>query len=113
ESVSYQTMLEQVEGIVRSVSSGPMDLDEVVGKVEQGYNLIKVMRERLDATKAKVERLRTDFEKESAGASASVQSTAKNAHNQISNDANDSSHTDNDAPGGGQNEIDSDDDSPF
>lgn len=62
ESTSYQQMLEEVEGIVRSVGGGPLDLDEVVTRVERGYKLIKVMRERLDATKAKVEKLRTDFE---------------------------------------------------
>lgn len=65
ESATYQKMLEDVEGIVRSVGSGPMDLDEVVSQVEQGYKLIKTMRERLDTTKARVEKLRTEFEKDS------------------------------------------------
>lgn len=64
ESQSYQQMLEDVEGIVRSVSGGPLDLDEVVTRVERGYKLIKQMRERLDTTKAKVERLRTEFEQD-------------------------------------------------
>lgn len=62
ESQSYQQMLEEVDGIVRSVSGGPLDLDEVVSRVERGYKLIKQMRERLDNTKSRVERLRTEFE---------------------------------------------------
>jgi hypothetical protein len=35
---------------------------EVVGKVERGYTLIKSMRERLDETKGKIEKLRAQFE---------------------------------------------------
>lgn len=66
ESASYQNMLEEVEGIVRSVSGGPLDLDEVVTRVETGYKLIKQMRTRLDATKAKIEKLRTEFEQDDA-----------------------------------------------
>lgn len=66
ESQSYQQMLEEVEGIVRSVSGGPLDLDEVVTRVERGYKLIKQMRTRLDTTKAKVEKLRTEFEQDDA-----------------------------------------------
>ena len=66
ESASYQQMLEEVEGIVRSVSGGPLDLDEVVTRVEKGYKLIKQMRTRLDTTKAKIEKLRTEFEQDDA-----------------------------------------------
>lgn len=66
ESASYQHMLEEVEGIVRSVSGGPLDLDEVVTRVEKGYKLIKQMRTRLDTTKAKIEKLRTEFEQDDA-----------------------------------------------
>lgn len=66
ESASYQSMLEEVESIVRHVSSGPLDLDDVVSKVEQGYKLIRTMRSRLDATKAKVETLRSEFEQDLA-----------------------------------------------
>ena len=61
---TYQAMLEDVEGIVRAVGAGQLDLDEVVAKIEEGYKLIKTMRTRLDATKSKVEELRAEFEKE-------------------------------------------------
>lgn len=63
ESQTYQSMLNELDEIVRSVSQGKMDLDEIVGKIEHGYELIATMRQRLDQTKAKVEKLRVDFEK--------------------------------------------------
>lgn len=62
ESSTYKAMLEQVEAIVREVGSPELDLDEMVGKIEQGYGLIKSMRTRLDQTKEKIEKLRMDFE---------------------------------------------------
>ena len=64
ESKTYQSMLEDVENIVRTVGTGQLDLDDVVVKVEEGYKLIKTMRSRLDATKTKVEELRAEFEKD-------------------------------------------------
>jgi len=55
-------MLNELDEIVREVSQGKSDLDEVVGKIEHGYELIGTMRQRLDQTRAKVEKLRVDFE---------------------------------------------------
>lgn len=63
ESQTYQTMLTELDDIVRQVGQGQLDLDEIVTKIEHGYKLIATMRERLDTTKAKVEKLRVDFEK--------------------------------------------------
>ena len=63
ESQTYQAMLTELDDIVRQVGHGQLDLDEIVGKIEHGYKIIATMRERLDATKAKVEKLRVDFEK--------------------------------------------------
>lgn len=62
ESQTYQTMLTELDDIVRQVGQGQLDLDEIVSKIEHGYKLISTMRERLDTTKAKVEKLRVDFE---------------------------------------------------
>jgi exodeoxyribonuclease VII small subunit len=62
ESETYKAMLAKVEGIVRDVASPELDLDEMVGKIEQGYGLIKEMRSRLEQTKEKIEKLRMDFE---------------------------------------------------
>jgi exodeoxyribonuclease VII small subunit len=58
ESQTYQVMLDEVEGIIREVASPDLDLDAMVSKVERGYTLIKSMRERLDETKGKIEKLR-------------------------------------------------------
>lgn len=63
ESQTYQIMLSELDDIVRNVGQGQLDLDEIVSKIEHGYKLIATMRERLDSTKARVEKLRVDFEK--------------------------------------------------
>lgn len=62
ESVTYQEMLSEVDGIVREIQAPELDLDLMVGRIEKGYGLIKAMRERLDQTKEKIEKLRLDFE---------------------------------------------------
>jgi len=89
ESMTYQTMLEEVEQIVRSVSSANLDLDEVVAKVERGYKLIRDMRTRLDTTKAKVETLRTEFEKDLETTSVSEPHKSNSAHQEDSSDEDD------------------------
>lgn len=77
ESKTYQAMLSELDDIVRAVSQGDLDLDDVVGKVEHGYELIGTMRQRLDQTRAKVEALRVDFEKNSARENTSPQKTSR------------------------------------
>ncbi len=62
ESATYKGMLDQVETIVKEVGSPDLDLDDMVAKIERGYGLIKTMRQRLDQTKEKIEKLRIDFE---------------------------------------------------
>lgn len=62
ESTHYQKMLEEVEGIVRSISSPELDLDRMVNQVERGYELIRLMRVRLDETKAKIDQLHQRYE---------------------------------------------------
>jgi exodeoxyribonuclease VII small subunit len=54
-------MLREVEGIVTAMSAPGLDLDDMVEKVERGYTLIKSMRERLDQTKEKIEKLRAEY----------------------------------------------------
>lgn len=61
-SVTYKSMLDEVEAIVKEVSSDGLDLDLMVQKIERGYSLIKTMRKRLAETKTKVETLRLEFE---------------------------------------------------
>ena len=60
ESGTYQKMLADVEQITREISTDQVDLDQLVGKIEQGYALINKMRERLDQTKEKLEKLGTE-----------------------------------------------------
>jgi exodeoxyribonuclease VII small subunit len=60
ESQSYQAMLSQVETILGEISSPNLDLDELVKKVETGYNLIRQMRERLKDVKGKIEKLQVE-----------------------------------------------------
>lgn len=62
ESVSYQKMLEEVETIVKSISSPELDLDRMVNQVERGYELIRLMRGRLDETKSKIDQLHQRYE---------------------------------------------------
>jgi exodeoxyribonuclease VII small subunit len=74
DSETYQSMLGELDDIVRQVSQGHMDLDAIVSRVEYGYKLIATMRQRLDATKLRVEKLRVDFEtSESKHSRTSVQ----------------------------------------
>lgn len=60
ESQTYQTMLIEVESLVQEISSGKLDLDNMVAKVEKGYGLIKDMRSRLEDVKGKIEKLHAD-----------------------------------------------------
>ncbi len=62
ESKKYHEMLERVNGIVSEISSENLGLDDMVLRVEEGYELLRVMRQRLDATKMKIEKLRLDNE---------------------------------------------------
>ena len=65
ESSNYQQMLSEVESIVKEISSQGVDLDEMVTKVERGYELIKKMRDRLGETKEKINQLHERYEGES------------------------------------------------
>ena len=62
ESQTYQKMYHQVEQLVQDLNQGDLDLDALVQKVEHGYQLIQAMRERLDETKQKIDKLRADFQ---------------------------------------------------
>ena len=64
ESSNYQKMLNEVESIVKEISSQGVDLDEMVTKVERGYELIKKMRDRLGETKEKINQLHERYEGE-------------------------------------------------
>lgn len=60
----YQDMLKEVEDIVRTVASPDLDLDQMVNKVERGYELIQKMQDRLSQTRERVEELSKKYEPE-------------------------------------------------
>ena len=62
ESRKYQDMLNEVESLVKEIAAPDMDLDTMVEKVERGYELIESMKERLAATKRKIDELHHKFE---------------------------------------------------
>ena len=62
ESKNYQKMLEELEGIVRSINSPDLDLDRMVNQVEHGYELIRLMRLRLSETKTKIDQLHQRYD---------------------------------------------------
>lgn len=51
-------MLEEVEAIVRDLGQNKQDLDEVTGKVQRGFEIIKAMKARLEETRTQIEKLR-------------------------------------------------------
>ena len=61
ESEKYQVMLQEVQAIVTDISSQELDLNQMISKVERGYEVIKKMRHRLNETKEKVEKLRLEY----------------------------------------------------
>ncbi len=66
ESQSYQKMLQEMEDILQQMNTPNLDLDQMVAKVERGYELIQSMRERLDRTKDKIELLHRKYDEPAA-----------------------------------------------
>lgn len=61
ESLQYQDMLKEVQKILSELSSSDIDLDTLVNKIERGYELITLMKTRLEEIKNKVEELKTNY----------------------------------------------------
>ena len=59
---NYQSMLKNVEEIITEISNPSVDLDQLVEKVELGYELIGKMKDRLAVTKDKIEELHKKYE---------------------------------------------------
>lgn len=64
ESKKYGDMLNEVEEIIEGLGEGQVDLDEMIGDIERGYELIKSMRERLGDARERVESLRESYEED-------------------------------------------------
>ena len=61
-SENYQKMLERVELIVKEVASQNVDLDLMIERVEEGYELIHKMKAKLSSTKTRMDELYKKFE---------------------------------------------------
>ena len=57
ESQTYSKMQKQLEKIVDEINVSDVDLDQLIKRVETGYELINQMRNRLDQSKKKIEEL--------------------------------------------------------
>jgi exodeoxyribonuclease VII small subunit len=62
--MKYSQMLKKVEQIATEVKDPNIDLDDLISKIETGYDLIKQMKTRLETASDQVEKLRLDFEAE-------------------------------------------------
>lgn len=65
-SKSYEVMLKEVEHLVAQMNRNEISLDDLVGKVEQGFQLIKLMHARLDRAKLQVEELKQTYDQQNA-----------------------------------------------
>ena len=52
---SYEEAIARLEGIVRSLESGQLSLDEALGLFQEGVGLTKLCEQMLDDTEAKIE----------------------------------------------------------
>ena len=64
ESEHYEQLMAKVQGIISDLENSQLGLDEMVEKVEKGYNFIKDMQKRLSKTEKQVEKLRSQFEQD-------------------------------------------------
>ncbi len=57
DEISFETALNELEGIVRKLESGSGDLDRSILDYEKGSELIKLCEKKLNAAKLKVEKI--------------------------------------------------------
>ncbi len=57
DEISFETALNELEGIVRKLESGSGDLDKAITDYEKGSELIKLCEKKLNAAKLKVEKI--------------------------------------------------------
>ena len=62
ESKKYQDMLSEVEKLIGEISTSELDLDDMILKVERGYELIHSMKGRIDGAKNRIEELHRKYE---------------------------------------------------
>ncbi len=65
-SISYEAMLHEVETLVSQMNQNEISLDDLVGKVEHGFQLIKQMHARLARAKMQVEEIKQSYDQQNA-----------------------------------------------
>lgn len=64
EKLSFKEAQDELEGIVRALESGTLELEESLALYERGVGLLKSLKTRLDAAEQKVEVLMGELEPE-------------------------------------------------
>ncbi len=64
---TYRNMMQELEMIVKDIQTQDLDIDQVVGRIEKGYELVKTLKTKLSETKLRVEHLRSEYLETSSG----------------------------------------------
>ncbi|MCR5569344.1 MAG: exodeoxyribonuclease VII small subunit [Paludibacteraceae bacterium] len=63
KELNYTESVERLEGIVKKIESGEMDIDQLTSQVAEAANLIKACKEKLFSTNEVVEKLLKELDK--------------------------------------------------
>ena len=63
KELNYTESVERLEGIVKKIESGEMDIDQLTSLVAEAANLIKACKEKLFSTNEAVEKLLKELDK--------------------------------------------------
>ncbi len=63
KELNYTESVERLEGIVKKIESGEMDIDQLTSQVAEAANLIKACKEKLFSTNEAVEKLLKELDK--------------------------------------------------
>jgi exodeoxyribonuclease VII small subunit len=67
-NLAYREAVDELEGILESIESTEIDLDQLAAKVERAAELIRLCRDRIKATEMKVIKVVKDLEAEESRA---------------------------------------------
>jgi len=60
EDVTFEQALQRLEGIVRAMEAGDLPLEQAIQEFQEGMQLARICREKLDAAEQKIEMLVTE-----------------------------------------------------
>ena len=63
KELNYTESVERLEGIVKKIESGEMDIDQLTSQMAEAANLIKACKEKLFSTNEAVEKLLKELDK--------------------------------------------------